>query len=401
MIPLSGWVTDRIGARPTFVGAIVVFTAASLLCAASSTLAELVAARALQGIGGALMVPVGRLVVLRSIDKQHMIRAVAYFTWPALIAPVIAPALGGFLTTYASWHWIFLINVPLGLIAAAVAFRVVSAPRDETGRPLDWLGFAGTACCLGSAVYMAALLGEPTVRWLQVVVLAGISAGSAILTVRHLPGVRNPLVRLDVLRLQTFRVAHAGGSTFRAAVNAMPFILPLLFEDRFGWSAVKAGTVVLFVFVGNLAIKPTTTPMLHRFGFRRVLNTATAAASLSIAACAFLSAATPIAITALVVMLGGVFRSIGFTAYNTIAFADVPPPAVNDANTLAATIQQFAQGLGIAVAVIALRIGDAVTGGTAAYRLAFVLIAALSAVAFLESLALPRTAGDVLRPVSR
>jgi EmrB/QacA subfamily drug resistance transporter len=397
LIPSSGWLADRIGARRTFLSAIIVFTVASALCAASTTLPELTIMRVVQGIGGAMMVPVGRLVVLRAVGKQDMIRAIAYLTWPALVAPMVAPAAGGLLSTYASWHWIFLINLPLGAIAAVVALRVMPATVPVRGQRLDWAGFAGSAVSLCCLVSGSALLGESRLQWLPIVVLTVVGIGVGSASVRHLLRAAHPLLDLGVLRVRTFRIAHAGGSLFRAAVNAVPFLLPLLFQDRFGWSAAKAGGVVLFVFVGNLAIKPLTTPMLHRLGFRTVLIVATGCACLLVAACALITATTPVAVIALVVMLGGAFRSIGFTAYNTIAFADVDQPSMNAANTLAATIQQLAQGLGIAVAVVALRLGTAAFSSADAYRFAFVLVAAMIAVALVEAIALPHSAGDALR----
>jgi EmrB/QacA subfamily drug resistance transporter len=397
LIPISGWLADRLGARRTYVGAIVVFTAASLLCAASNSLGELVVMRILQGIGGAMMVPVGRLVVLRAVGKQDMIRAIAYLTWPALVAPILAPAIGGLLTTYASWHWIFLINVPLGVVAVVAACKLMPSTVGVTGRRLDWAGFIGSAVGLGSLMYLAALLGQPQPRWLPIVLFAITAVGVGALTVRHLRVTPHPLLALDVLRTTTFRAAHAGGSIFRAAISAVPFLLPLMFQDGFGWTPARAGLIVLFVFVGNLAIKPLTTPMLHRFGFRVTLVIATLAAMVCIAACALLSARTPVPVIALLLVAGGAFRSIGFSAYNTIAFADVEQPAMNNANTLAATIQQLTQGLGVAVAVVALRISQVFFAGTLAYRSAFVVLGALVGMAAIGAVSLPRTAGDPLR----
>ncbi|MCW2541253.1 MAG: hypothetical protein JWN95_2978 [Frankiales bacterium] len=400
LIPLSGWATDRYGARKIYVTAIITFTAASVFCAISANLTTLIAARVLQGVGGAMMVPVGRLVVLRAVDRQDMIRAVAYLTWPALLAPVVAPVAGGLLSTYTSWRWIFIINVPLGVIAAILALRLMPAvDLGPVRRPMDWVGFVGSALALGGAVVVAAALGEPRLNIAVIVTATAIAGLSAAATVHHLRRAADPLLRLDLFRIGTFRTAHAGGGAFRIAVNSIPFLLPLLFQDQFGWSAAKAGTMVLFVFVGNLVIKPITTPSLHRYGFRAVLMVATFFAATTIALCALFSDDTPLAVIALVIMLGGAFRSIGFSAYNTIAFADVEQPEMNDASTLAATAQQLAQGLGVAYAVVTLRLGTQLWSGVGPYRFSFLMIAALLLIAFVASVRLPLKAGDTLRPV--
>lgn len=399
LIPLSGWTASRFGTRRTYITAIIVFTAASAACASSTSLAELAVLRMLQGAGGAMMVPVGRLVVLRAIDKRDMIRAIAYLTWPALVAPIAAPAIGGLLTTYASWQWIFLINLPLGLAAIAVAARLMPDPdcvdRDRHG--LDWPGFVGTAASLAGLVCLAALLGAPLIRWLPVIALSVMAVAVAVITARHMSTTAHPLLDLTILRVRTFRTSHAGGSVFRSVVNAQPFLLPLLFQDQWGWSPAKAGAVVLFLFVGNLAAKPLTTPLLQQFGFRPVLAVSAVSVAICITACGALSSSTPLPLTALVVLLGGVFRSVGFSAYNTMAFADIPQKQMTRANTLAVTLQQSAQGLGVAIGVIALRAGATFTTGTGDYRFAFMILGALLILPAAEALLLPRTAGDALR----
>ncbi|MEV1175173.1 MFS transporter [Nonomuraea sp. NPDC049784] len=394
LIPVSGHVADRWGARRTFLAAIVVFTAASALCAASTNLTELLVMRVLQAVGGAMMVPVGRLVVLRTTSKQEMITAIAYLTWPALVAPIVAPMLGGLLVSYASWHWIFLLNVPLGVMAVVVGARVMPRLPGVACPPFDTWGALLSAATLGCLVYAATLVGAQRVPWSIVALFVAACCGAAVVAVRHLRRTAHPLLDLGALNIQTFRVSHAGGSLFRMAVNAVPFLLPLMFQDRFGWSPVKAGAMVLFVFIGNLGIKPLTTPMLRRFGFRTVLIWATSAAVICIAACGVLTVTTPLAITAVVVLLGGVFRSIGFTVYNTIAFADVDQSDMSRANTLAGTIQQLAQGLGVAVGVLALQAGVHTVGTSDSYPFAFVAVALLIVVAVIEAVRLPHSAGE-------
>jgi EmrB/QacA subfamily drug resistance transporter len=402
-IPVSGWIADRFGARLVFSGAIALFTVSSGLCALSTSLGELTAARVLQGIGGAMMVPVGRLVVLRAADKADIIRVIAYLTWPALIAPVVAPVLGGALVTYASWRWIFVINLPLGLIALLVAVRIVPDLRPGRAAGLDWRGFALTGVGLGAFVYGLELVTDPDVSWAAVG--GGIGVGAVLIwwAVGHLRRATDPLLDLRVLRVATFRAANLGGSLFRLAISAAPFLLALMFQDGFGWSPLRSGMLVIGVFVGNVAIKPFTTRILHRFGFRTVIMTAAATAGLTLALCASFSARSPLVLIVLVLVVSGVFRSIGFTAYNTIVFADVAPEGMGNANTLSSTIQQLTMGLGVAVGALALRagvpldhlVGVASTGG-GPFAAAFLVLAVVALLAVGEAALLAPQAGSAI-----
>lgn len=401
LIPLSGWITRRFGSRRVFLVAIAVFTIASILCAVSTSLTELTIMRVLQGIGGAMMVPVGRLAVLRVTDRSDLIRAIALLTWPALVAPVIAPLAGGLITTYATWHWIFLINVPLGVIAFIAALRLIPMEPLEIPPRLDWIGLLLTCSGLGALVYLGSLFSEGSFGVLEIVVWAVGGFGMVGLAIAHQLRTRHPLLDLRALRIETFRLSHAGGSLFRLSVSAVPFLLPLLFQDVFGWSPVFSGAIVLFVFIGNIAIKPATTPLLRRFGFRTVIIGATTAAALSMALMSFIAASTPWWLVILLLTFSGIARSVGFTAYNTIAFADVKRVEMTDANTLASTLQQVAAGFGVAVGAIALRAGDLIVGGNGAgsFQLAFAVLAVLTVAATVEALRLTATGGDNIRPV--
>ncbi len=403
LIPLSGWLAARWGARPVFLAAIAIFTAASLGCALSTAFAELVAFRVAQGAGGAMMVPVGRLVVLSETEKSDLLRITSLLVWPALIAPVVAPLAGGLLTTYASWRWLFLINVPLGVIAFAVAWRLIQPGRSATPPPLDVAGVLLTCAGLAAATYTAELLAKTVVDWTFAVVLGVVATVLLAAAVRHLRRAAHPLVNLRTLEVTTFRTALGSGSLFWMNVAAVPFLLTLLFQNVFGWSPVKSGALVLFVFVGNIAIKPATTPLLRRFGFRRVLVAATAGAALAMVAAGLFTAATPLVVIALVAMLGGVGRSVGMTGYTTIAFSDTPPAQIRDANTLQATAQQLSIGLGVPVAAVAIRAGRPIAHllhphpapGTA-YTVAFVLMAAVVLVATAAALRLHPDAGSAV-----
>ncbi len=404
LIPLSGWLTDRLGARRVFPAAVAVFTIASVLCALSGTLPELVAARVLQGVGGAMMVPVGRLVVLRVTAKEDLIRAVAWITWPALAAPVIAPLAGGVITAYASWQWIFVINAPLGVIAFVAALRLVPAGRADAVPPLDWPGLLLTCAGLGALTALGAELAVTAPSWIAVTVFGVVGVLATGLAVRHLLRARHPLLDLRALRVPTFRVTHAGGSLFRLGITALPFLLPLFFQDALGWSPVQSGALVLFVFIGNLGIKPLTTPLLVRFGFRTVLLVSSACAAASIGLVALVGGATPLVLVAALLLFSGVARSVGFTAYNTIAFADIRARDMTAANTLASTIQQLAAGFGVSVGAVALRLGELFSGPPTTlgpYRFTFLLLAALTLVATVEALFLDREAAAHLRPARR
>ena len=403
LIPLSGWITQRWGVRTIFLSAIALFTLASLFCGLSTSLFELTVFRVLQGVGGAMMVPVGRLAVLRSTAKADVIRAIALLTWPALAAPVLAPLLGGLFTTYLTWHWIFFVNIPLGVIAFIVGLRLI--PRNEESPPpgLDWAGLALTCAAVASVVVLADLLAGASVSWSPALAVGVIAIAMCIAEIRHLRRATHPLLDIKILQVRTFLISHRGGSIFRLTVNAVPFLLPLMFQDAFGWTPVKAGALVIFVFIGNLAIKPTTTPLLMRFGFRTVMIAATGCAALSMLLEGMLDAGTPLVLIATLLVFGGMARSVGFTAYNTLAFADVAPADLHAANTLSSTVQQLAVGLGVAVGAVALRAGTPIAAWAdldpqvGPYRVAFCVITVLTIIPFLEAIRADRSSGDALR----
>lgn len=400
LIPLSGWIAGRFGTKQVFLAAIVVFTLASVLCALSGTLAELTASRVLQGVGGALMVPVGRLAVLNRTSKRDLVRTIALLTWPALIAPVLAPLAGGLLVTYASWHWIFLVNVPLGVAAFVVALRILPSEARAVTAPLDWSGAILTALALAALVGLGSSLAS---QGTDPVVLLGLIAATVVLSalsIRHLHRARHPLLQMRMLGIETFRQSHGLGLVFRITISALPFLLPLLFQNAFGYSPVVAGALVLFVFVGNVAIKPFTTPLLRWFGFRTVLVAATSAAAASMVLCAFITVDTPVVVVALLLTFSGVARSVGFTAYNTIAFADIDTTSMSAANTLSSTLQQVAIGLGVALGAIALRVGQ-LFGGEGAFPFSFLVMAALTLLAVVSAWRLSPGAGQNIRPAVR
>ncbi|GAA3440021.1 MFS transporter [Kutzneria kofuensis] len=395
MIPLSGWLSDRYGARPVFCAAIVVFTLASVLCAASQALWQFVLARVVQGIGGAMMVPVGRTVVLRGAAKADLMAATAIITWPGLIAPVLGPPVGGVITTYASWRWIFLINVPLGAAALVAALLVVKASARER-RPFDGLGFALSAVAIACLVYGMDLAGSGT-NWLLTAGLLAVGLIVGAVAIRHARRHPTPLLDLSPLRIRTYAATSAEGSLLRLAINMVPFLLPLLFQVGFGLSAVTSGLLVLTVFAGNLVMKTITTPTVRRFGFRRVLVGNGLLVAVSLAACAFFGSDTPYWLIAAVCFLGGAFRSLEFTGINTLAFADVPAASMSAASTLNATITQLATGMGVAVAATVVAVAaDGRVPTVLDFHLGFLVGAAIALTGALLFLRLDRADGAVV-----
>ncbi len=411
MIPASGWASRRFGTRRVFLVAVVVFTLASAACALSWDLTSLITARVLQGVGGALMVPVGRSVVLQDASPSQIIRLVAYLTWPGLVAPVMAPLVGALITTHASWRWLFLINVPPGLVAFALGIRLVDdVPKLAPGR-IDWVGFVLAGGGLGALVYAADLMSGAGTG-LITLVASGLAAVLLVAAVRHLSGTREPLIDLAILRLRTFGVAQGSSLLFCLAVDAVPFLLPLLLQQGRGWTSVRAGAVVLVVFGGNLLAKPATTWLLNRFGFRPVLLVSVIGVATTTATLGWAGARWPLPVVAVVALANGATRSVGFTAYNTVALADVTPAQMTDANALAATTRQLGAALGVALASVLLHFGQkvdsamgpAATATAATSTLPYVVAFALVAVAAVLAAAhvlfrLPMAAGDNLRAV--
>ncbi len=403
LIPASGWIADRFGARKIFTLALAIFTLASVLCGLATSVDQFVAMRVLQGMGGALMVPVGRLAVLRTTPKHLLITAIATLTWPALVAPIIGPPLGGFITSYANWRWIFFINVPLGLIAIVLALRIIPDIYEETRRPFDTPGFIATSVAMVSLVYAMEMMGAEQVNTTVTLALLAIGVVTLIYALRHFRRAEWPMIRLDALQVPTFRVTMFGGSLFRASISAVPFLLPLLFQVGFGMDAFHSGLLVLAVFVGNLTIKPATTPLLRGLGFKKLLLINGALNVLALLACAFLTPQTPVWVIMLILYLGGVFRSIQFTAISTLAFADVPSPQMSYANTLFSTATQLAVGLGITLGAIGIRIGELFSELLGmeslpgiSFRLAFVAIALVCLLGMVDTLRLVKDAGSAV-----
>ena len=348
-IPASGWTADRFGARMVFAIAVAVFMAGSIGCAMSSSVTDFVIARILQGMGGAMMTPVGRLVLLRSIDKSALVNAMAWVTVPALIGPVIGPPLGGFITTYFSWHWIFLINIPIGLLGIVLALRFIDPIRGENPERFDLYGLVLAGIGLAGIAFGLSVAGLNLLPWPVVAALVTIGSIAMTLYLLHARKTGSPVLDFSLLRLPTMRASIVGGFLFRLGIGALPFLLPLLMQVGFGLSPFQSGLVTFASAVGAMGMKALAARIIRAFGFRNLMTINAVVGSLSLAACALFTVTTPLLLIMIILVVGGFFRSLQFTAINTVAYAEVEPAQMSRATTLVSVNQQLAISAGVAV----------------------------------------------------
>jgi EmrB/QacA subfamily drug resistance transporter len=348
-IPASGWTADRFGARMVFSLAVAIFMIGSIGCALSTSVSHFVIARILQGAGGAMMTPVGRLVLLRSIDKRALVNAMAWVTVPALVGPVIGPPLGGFITTYFSWHWIFLINIPIGLLGIFMALRYIDPIRSENPERFDLYGLVLAGIGLGGIAFGLSVAGLNLLPWTMVAALVVIGSISMTLYVIHARRTGSPVLDFSLLRLPTLRASIIGGFLFRLGIGALPFLLPLLMQVGFGLSPFRSGLVTFSSAVGAMGMKTLAARIIRTFGFRNIMVVNAIVSSLFLAACALFTASTPLLLIMIILVVGGFFRSLQFTAINTVAYAEVEPAQMSRATTLVSVNQQLAISAGVAV----------------------------------------------------
>jgi EmrB/QacA subfamily drug resistance transporter len=394
-IPASGWTADRFGARTVFRAAIAVFVAGSIGCAMAGSLTDFVIARIVQGMGGAMMTPVGRLVLVRTVDKRALVGAMVWVTVPAMVGPVIGPPVGGFITTYLSWHWIFLINVPIGLIGIVLVTRYIENIRAEAHDPFDFPGMVLAGLAMGGLAFGLSVLGLDTLPWPLVAGLIGGGAIAALAYVAHARRTPAPVLDLSLLSIPTFRASVLGGFIFRIGVGALPFLLPLLLQIGFKLTPFQSGLITFSSAVGAMTMKAGVTAILKRFGFRSVLSVNALISSAFIAACAAFTPDTPVAAIMAILLIGGFFRSLEFTAIATIAYADIAPRLMGRATSLAAAAQQLALSSGVALGALAVeltvRFRHQPEITAADFPPAFLAVAAISA---LSALAFWRLAPD-------
>ncbi|MDH6152072.1 EmrB/QacA subfamily drug resistance transporter [Paraburkholderia sp. WSM4179] len=404
-IPICGWVADRFGSRTVFRTAIGIFMAGSLLCAASTSLDTFVLARFVQGIGGALMVPVGRIIIFRSLPKSEFIRAMNYLTVPALLGPVVGPPLGGFITTYLHWRLIFVINVPIGLLGIWLTNKYIANTREPHPGRLDWLGFVLSAS--GASLFMLglSLVGGELVSTGQSVGMCVTGIVLLLLYVLYASRVALPVLDLRLLRIPSFHASVIGGSLFRIGLGAVPFLLPLALQEGLGMTAFRAGAITCASAFGSIFMKTVASRILERFGFRTVLMVNAACAGLAIAVYGLFFPGTPHWVIWCIVLVGGFFPSLQFTSLNTLAYADIPGSDVGRATSVASVIQQMSLGLGVTISGIVLQISHRVQGHPnivfSDFWPAFLVVGLFSCLSIPITRRLPRDAGDEISRGSR
>src|SRR5262245_26785200 len=382
-IPASGWTADRFGARTVFRAAIAVFVLGSIGCALSSSLTDFVIARIVQGMGGAMMTPVGRMVLVRTISKRELVGAMIWVTTPALVGPVLGPPVGGFITTYATWHWIFIINVPIGLLGIALATRYIPDVRAEEDERFDLVGMILAGLGIGGMAFGLSVLGLNFLPWTIVAALVFGGACFFAAYLGHARRVDNPVLDLSLLRIPTFFASVCGGFTFPLGLGALPFLLPLMLQIGFGMTPFQSGMITFATALGAMGMKWATANILRRFGFRNILVVNSIISAAFLAVCAGFTAATPIGVMMLLLFVGGFFRSLQFTSINTIAYAEVEPQRVGRATALVSVAQQLAVSSGVALGAMAVELTVYLRGGgplqAADFPPAFLAVALISA----------------------
>jgi EmrB/QacA subfamily drug resistance transporter len=396
-IPASGWTADRFGARMVFSLAVAVFMVGSIGCALASSVTGFVIARIVQGAGGAMMTPVGRLVLLRTIDKSALVNAMAWVTVPALVGPVIGPPLGGFITTYFSWHWIFLINIPIGLVGIFMAQRYIDPIRSEKPERFDLYGMVLAGIGLAGIAFGLSVAGLNLLPWTIVASLVAIGIISMTLYVIHAKRTASPVLDFSMLRLPTLRASIIGGFLFRLGIGALPFLLPLLMQVGFGLSPFKSGLVTFASAIGAMGMKTLAARIIKTFGFRNIMVINAVVSSAFLGACALFTAATPLLLIMIILVVGGFFRSLQFTAINTVAYAEVEPARLSRATTLVSVNQQLAISAGVAVGAFCVESTVALRhqGGLNAddFAPAFLVVAIIAAVSAYFFWQMPDDAG--------
>ncbi len=398
-LPVSSWISDKFGAKRVFRVAMAVFTLASLACGAAPSLSYLVLARAIQGIGGAMMVPVGRSIVLRAIPKSELVNALAWLTIPALVGPLVGPPIGGFITTYFSWHWIFWMNLPIGIIGIVMATLFMPESREENVPPLDLKGFAFSGLGLAAFVFGITIAGRSLVDFRQTFGLVALGIVLMILYVRHAARVPNPILDLKLLRVDTLRISIGAGSFYRLAAGAIPFLLPLMLQIGFDLSPFQSGMITCAAALGALVMKFLAAQMLKRFGYRQLFLVNGVASCILMAMSGFFTRDTSMILMFAILAAGGLSRSLQFTALNSIAYADVATKDISRANGLYTVMQQLSLTLGVAVAALALDLSQLLRGHAtdlvpADFSFAFFAVAATGLIAIPQFYALRANAGE-------
>jgi len=363
-IPISGWMADRFGGRTIFASAIAMFMVSSMLCGLSRSFEFFVAARFMQGIGGAMMVPVGRIVIVRSVEREELVTALNYLTIPALLGPVFGPPLGGFITTYLNWRWIFFINVPISILGIFLALHFMENMREKEVVPLDVVGFVLSAGGLSLLMFGLTTINEsvvPRTISLGCIIIGAVATAGYL---RHARTRKAPLLDLNLFKINTFSVGVGGGSLFRIGIGSISFLLPLLFQVGFGLNPLQSGLLTCASALGAMFMKTAIKMVLRAFGFRLVILVNAFFASATIAAFGLFTEHTAHSVIFVVLLIGGCFRSLQFTALNALAYADIPDHEVSQATSLWAMVQQLSLGMGVTTGAFCLSAANFLQGHT-------------------------------------
>ncbi|MCC7347831.1 MAG: MFS transporter [Variibacter sp.] len=399
-LPASGWTADRFGARNVFRVAIGIFMAGSLLCASAGTVPHFILGRVVEGMGAAMMAPVARLLVLRTVDKRTLVDAMALLSIPGLMGPLLGPPIGGFITTYAAWQWIFFINIPIGTAGIILITRYIEDVRPQTVDPIDLPGLVLCALAVAGLAFGLSVAGLDVLPWPIVTSLLGGGAVAALAYFMHAQRVATPALDFSLMALPSFRASVLGGSLFRIGVGAMPFLLPLLFQLGFGLSPLQSGLLTFSSAIGALMVKGFAKRIVTRFQFRTVLAANAVIAAAFIAACGLFSPAMPFALIVGILFVGGFFRSLEFTCINALAFAEVEANRLSRATTLSAVWQQLSISMGVALGAFVVEFTLRYRGHAAIdaqdFPPAFAVVGLLSALSVLIFMRLPKDAGAQL-----
>lgn len=399
-IPISSWMADRFGARNVFRGAMIVFMIGSIGCAFSGSLLAFVVARFVQGMGGAMMTPVARLVLVRVTPRHQLVNAMAWLTIPGLIGPIVGPPFGGFITTFFSWHWIFLINIPIGLLGVALVGRFLPEMHRNAPRPIDMGGFLLAGPAFALFAFGTSVISLPALPPVFGVIATCLGIAIAGLYARHAMRTKHPLLELRLFRFPFFRSSIVAGAAFRLGQGATPFLLPLMLQLIFGLTPFQSGMVTFAGAVGAIVSKFFATWMFRRFGFKNALVWSTAVSAAGILAMGTYSPQTPVPVIVAILAFTGFWNSTFWTGSSVFVFADIDDENAGQANVISQVLGQLTMALGVALGGGMLELANAMRGGgplvLGDFHSAFLVVGGICALSTAMFLQLPSDAGQEL-----
>ena len=400
MIPASGWFADRWGSRKVFCISLIGFLLGSVLCAFSTSVAELVVGRAVQGIGGGVMVPVARLIVVRSSDRSELVRTLNWFTIPAIIGPLLGPPIAGLLAEHASWRWIFLLNVPIGLLGLGMVIALVPRMRHPSPGHFDLPGVVLVGFAILGVMGVADTVGTGVLPRLGFVMLVLVTIVLITMAIRYAGRSANPVLELRLFALRSFRASLLGGGLMRLSLGATPFLLPIMLQTVFGWSPSAAGLVLLWAATGAIVGRLVAPRIIVRFGFRSLMVVSGVGAALAAMLPAFYGITTPAPLIFFVAMSTNILFTAHYTASNALVFAEVPDHLTMAASTLSVIAQQITQSLGISLGALALLLSTQYSGGEIqvdSFLFPFLVLGGAGLLALPIFLSLPARVGHDMR----